>query len=402
MIPETPELCVNEISLIPEEKLKEITLNGRDLTVAVLKNNPDLDTRVPLTPMAVSILSAAGHHILIEAGAGIAANYTDAQYAEAGGDIVVSREKLFKSDIVIKTAPFTVEEAAMTKKQQTLISHLGVAQVDKEMVQTLLKRKVIALALEYIQTEKDFYPISHLSSEIAGRNAIFMAAEQLGKQSGGKGVLLGGVTGISPSSVVIIGTGTAARHAANAAVCLGADVKVFDDDVYKLINFRMKLGREIFTSVFLPQVLNKALASADVVIGAKHINSQPSYPIVTAEMVSKMKKGSVIIDLNVETGSCFETSRPTTLEHPVFDVNGVIHYCLPNITSLVPRTASIVLSNVLYPIINEIGTNGGINPTITFNRLLRTCVYCYNGMLTNQYLGKKLGRKVRDMDLYLL
>ncbi|MBR4324410.1 MAG: alanine dehydrogenase [Bacteroidales bacterium] len=402
MIHETPEMCVNEISLMPEEKLKEIAPNGRDLTVAVLKNNPDIDTRVPLTPMGVSILSAAGHHILMEAGAGIAANYSDAQYAEAGADIAVCREKLFKADIIIKTSPLTVEEAAMVKKQQTIISHLGVAQVDKTMVQTLLKRKVIALALEYIQTEKNFYPVSHLSSEIAGRNAIFMAAEQLGKQSGGKGVLLGGVTGISPSSVVIIGTGTAAHHAANAAVCLGADVKVFDDNVYKLINFRHKLGREIFTSVFLPQVLSKALASADVVIGAKRIDSQPSYPIVTAEMVAMMKKGSVIVDLNVETGSCFETSHPTTLQQPVFDVNGVIHYCLPNITSLVPRTASIALSNVIYPIINEIGNNGGINPTITFNRLLRTCVYCYNGMLTNQYLGKRLGVKVQDIDLYLL
>ena len=154
--------------------------------------------------------------------------------------------------------------------------------------------------------------------------------------------------------------------------------------------------------MFLPQVLSKALASADVVIGAKRIDSQPSYPIVTAEMVAMMKKGSVIVDLNVETGSCFETSHPTTLQQPVFDVNGVIHYCLPNITSLVPRTASIALSNVIYPIINEIGNNGGINPTITFNRLLRTCVYCYNGMLTNQYLGKVMGKTVRDIDLYLL
>lgn len=395
-------MCVNEISLMPEEKLKSIALGGRDLTVAVLKNNFDLDTRVPLTPMSVSILAAAGHHIIIETGAGAAANYSDGQYVAAGAEIVASREKLLKADILIKTSPFTLEEAELTKKHQTLISHLGVAQVDKQMVLTLLKHKVTALALEYIQTEKDFYPVAHLSSEIAGRNAIFMAAEQLGRQSGGKGVLLGGVTGIAPSSVVIIGTGTAAHHAANAAACLGADVKVFDDNVYQLIKFRQELGREIFTSTFLPQVLSKALSSADVVIGARHISSQPSSPVVTAEMVAMMKRGSVIIDLNVETGSCFETSHPTTLQQPVFDVNGVKHYCLPDITSLVPRTASIVLSNVLYQIVNEIGINGGINSTITFNRLLRTSVYCHNGMLTNQYLGNKVGRNVKDIDLYLL
>ena len=401
MIPETPELCVTEMSLLPEEKLQQLVKGGHELTVAVLKSNSDTDTRVPLTPMGVSILAAGGHHVLIESGAGLHANYDDLQYAESGADVSDSREKLFKADIVLKSSPFTVEEASLTKKRQTLISYLGVAHASKDYIQTLLKRKATAIAMEYIQTEKDFYPISHINSEIAGRNAIFIAADQLGKQSGGKGVLLGGVTGISPSSVVIIGTGVAALHAAKAADFLGAEVKVFDDSFYKLIDFRQRLGRDIFTSVLQPQVFNKALTTADVVIGAKHIKAQP-YPIVTTEMVATMKRGSVIIDLNVETGSCFETSHPTTLRQPVYDVNGVKHFCLPNITSLVPKTSSIALSNVIYPLINEIAENGGINPTITFNRLLRSCVYCHNGMLTNQYLGKRLGMKVQDIDLYLL
>lgn len=398
---ETPELCVTEISLLPEEKLQQLVKGGRELTVAVLKSDSETDTRVPLTPMGVSILAAGGHHVIIESGAGINANYDDLQYAESGADITEQRERLFKADIVLKSSPFTVEEASMSKKRQTLISYLGVAHASKEYIQTLMRHKVTAIAMEYIQTEKDFYPISHINSEIAGRNAIFIAAEQLGKQSGGKGVLLGGVTGISPSSVLIIGTGVAALHAAKAADFLGAEVKVFDDSVYKLIDFRQRLGRDIFASVLQPQVFNKALATADVVIGAKHIKSQP-YPIVTAEMVATMKRGSVIIDLNVETGSCFETSHPTTLRQPVYDVNGVKHFCLPNITSLVPKTSSIALSNVIYPLINEIAENGGINPTITFNKLLRSCLYCHNGMLTNQYLGKRLGVKVQDIDLYLL
>ena len=401
MMTETPELCVTEISLLPEEKLQQLVKGGRELTVAVLKSDSETDTRVPLTPMGVSILAAGGHHVIIESGAGINANYDDLQYAESGADITEQRERLFKADIVLKSSPFTVEEASMSKKRQTLISYLGVAHASKEYIQTLMKHKVTAIAMEYIQTEKDFYPISHINSEIAGRSAIFIAAEQLAKHCGGKGVLLGGVTGISPSSVVIIGTGVAALHAAKAADFLGAEVKVFDDSVYKLIDFRQRLGRDIFASVLQPQVFNKALATADVVIGAKHIKAQP-YPIVTAEMVATMKRGSVIIDLNVETGSCFETSHPTTLRQPVYDVNGVKHFCLPNITSLVPKTASIALSNVIYPLINEIAENGGINPTITFNKLLRSCVYCHNGMLTNQYLGKRLGVKVQDIDLYLL
>lgn len=401
MIPETPEICVCDISMLPEEKLKELMLGRRELTIAVLKSAPEIDTRVPLTPMGVSMLSAAGHHVVVESGAGSQANYYDIQYSESGADVTSSYEKLFKADIIFKSSPFTIEEASMTRKHQTLVSHLGVAQISREYIQLLLKRKVTAIAMEYIMTEMDFYPISHINSEIAGRNAIFVAAEHLGKQTGGKGVLFGGVTGISPSSVVIIGTGVAALHAAKAACCLGADVKVFDDTMYKLINFRRRLGGEIFTSVLQPQVLNKALASADVVIGAKSINAHP-YPIVTSEMVAMMKRGSVIIDLNVETGSCFETSHPTTLKNPTFEVGGVIHYCLPNITSLVPRTSSIALSNVLYPLINEIADNGGVNQTITFNHLLRSCVYCYNGFLTNQVLGKRLGIGTKNIDLYLL
>lgn len=395
------ELCIPELTAIPQEKLQKAVLGKNELSISILKSNPDTDTRVPLTPMGVQVLAAGNHRIMVESGAGKESNYSDSQYSEAGALVTPSKDDLMKADIIIKSSPFTMEEACKTRKGQTLISHLGIAHASKEVVETLMKKKVVAIAMEYIQTEKDFYPITHINSEIGGRNAILIGAEQLGKQSGGKGVLLGGITGISPASVVIIGTGTAALYAARAAECLGAEVKIFDDTVYKLLNFTQKLGKDIFTSVLQPQVLEKALQSADLVIGAKRINSHP-YPIVTQEMISLMKPGSVIVDLNVETGSCFETSKPTTLRKPTFKQNGVIHYCLPDITSLVPRTASIALSNVLYPLVNEISENGGINQTITFNPLLRSCVYCYSGLLTNSNLGKMLGIDSKSIDLYLL
>ncbi|MCQ2252336.1 MAG: alanine dehydrogenase [Bacteroidales bacterium] len=395
------KMCIPEFAVIPQEELQRITLGRRELSISILRSNPEVETRVPLTPMGVSVLAAGNHRIMIESGAGKAANYCDRHYTEAGGTLSASKEELMKSDIVIKTSPFTMDEVQLCRKGQTLISHLGIAHADKATIETILKKKATAIAMEYIQTEKDFYPITHIDSEIAGRNAILIGAGQLGKQSGGKGVLLGGITGISPASVVILGTGTAALYAAKAAEGLGAEVKIFDDTVYKLTSFTQKLGKDIFTSILQPQVLGKALASADVVIGAKRINSQP-YPIITSELVSTMKKGSVIIDLNVETGSCFETSRPTTLQQPSFTKDGIIHYCLPNISALVPRTASIALSNVLYPLINEISENGGVNQTITFNPLLRTSVYCHTGLLTNQYLGKKLGLNAKSIDLYLL
>ncbi len=396
-----PELSVPELTAIPLEKLQESVLGRHQLSISVIKSNTETDLRVPLTPMGVQVLAAGNIKIMVESGAGKESSYTDRQYSEAGAVISSSKDELMKSDIIIKSSPISKEEAQKTRKNQTLISPLAIAHTSAEVVQTLMRKKVVALAMEYIQTEKDFYPITHINSEIGGRNAILIGANQLSKQSGGKGVLLGGITGISPASVVIIGTGTAALYAARAAQCLGAEVKIFDDSVYKLLNFTQKLGRDIFTSVLQPQVIEKALSSADVVIGAKRINSHP-YPIVTQEMVSLMKKGSVIIDLNVETGSCFETSRPTTIQNPTFNEHGVIHYCLPDITSLVPRTASIALSNVIYPLINEIAENSGINQTITFNPLLRQCVYCYSGLLTNNNLGKRLGIESKSIDLYLL
>ncbi len=394
-------MCIPELSVIPQEKLQEVVLGRRELSISILGSNPDTDTRVPLTPMGVSVLAAGNHRIMVESGAGREAGYGDRQYSEAGATISASKEELMKSDIVIKSSAFTIEEVSKARKGQTLISHLGIAHASRECIELMLRKKVVAMAMEYIQTEKDFYPITHISSEIGGRNAILIGAGQLGKQSGGKGVLLGGITGISPASVVIIGTGTAAMYAARAAECLGAEVKIFDDTVHKLLGFTQKFGKDIFTSVLQPQVLEKALQSADLVIGAKRINSHP-YPIVTQEMISLMKKGSVIVDLNVETGSCFETSRPTTIQKPTFSHNGVIHYCLPNITSLVPRTASIALSNVLYPLINEISENGGINQMITFEPLLRSSVYCYSGLLTNSHLSKMLGIESKSIDLYLL
>ena len=390
-----------ECSMLPKEKMQEIYLGKRELSISGLKEDKNIETRVALTPMGVSVLSASGHKVMVESNAGAEANYTNQQYSEAGAFVTNSRDELMKSDIIIKVSPFTIEEINMLHRDQTLISHLGVAQAKKETIQALLKKKVVAIALEYIITEKDFYQINYINSEISGRSAIFIASEYLGKQSGGKGVLLGGITGISPASVVILGTGTAALFAAKTALSVGAEVKVFDDTVYKLTTFSQRLGRDIFTSVLQPQVLNKALQSVDVLIGAKSICSHP-FPIITEEMISLMKKGSVIVDLNVETGSCFETSHPTTFKNPAFTHKGIIHYCLPNIASLVPRTASIALSNALYPIINQISENGGIYQQITFNHLMRQSVYCYNGILTNAYLSKKFNIKFKDINLYLI
>ena len=388
-------------ALIPREKAKEAFNEKKQLCISVLKEDIQKETRVALTPMGVSILTESGHKIIVEQGAGLGANYTDMEYLKSGATVTSDKEKIFSSDIILKVSPFTREDTSFVKHEQTLISHLSVARADKQAIENILKKKAVALALEYIKTEKDFYPVNFINSEIAGREAVFTGAEYLSRQTGGKGVLLGGITGISPASVVIIGTGTAALYAAKTALSVGAEVKVFDTSISKLSLFAQKLGHEVFTSVLLPQVLNKALASADLVIGAKCIKS-PSYAFITQENIAMMKKGSVIVDLNIETGSCFETSKPMTLKNPSFECCGVIHYCLPDIAALVPRTASIALSNVLYPLINEIHNNGGIYQKINYDNLIRQSVYCYNGLLTNDYLGKKFNIKSKDIDLFLM
>lgn len=396
-----PELCIPEIAVVPKEKLQESVLGKRGLSISVLKSDCVASAKVPLTPMGVSALAASGLKIRLEQGAGMQSSYPDSQYSESGAEITSSKDSLMKADIVLKPSPFAADEISKAKEGQTLISPLGIARASRECIELMLRKKVVSIAMEYIQTEKGFYPISQINSEIAGRCAIFAGAGLLGKMGGGKGVLLGGVTGISPASVVIIGSGTAALHAARAAESLGAEVKIFAKSVYRLMELTQRIGKNIFTSVLQPQVLEKALQSADLLIGARGIEPQPC-PIVTKEMVALMKSGSVIVDLDVETGSCIETSRPTTLQSPSFASCGVSHFCLPDITSLVPRTASIALSNVLHPLICGIYENGGINQAITFDPLLRQSVYCYSGMLTSQSLGNMLGMESKSIDLYLL
>ena len=390
-----------ECSITPKEQKVKTCSSRKRFSVSVLKDNPQKETRVALTPMGISVLSANGFKVLVEQGAGLEAGYSDLEYVKSGAEILTSRRDLFKSDVMLKVSPFEADDIEYVNKDQTLISYLGIALAQKKTLQAILDKKAVAVALEYIQTLKHFYPVNLIDSEIAGRAAVHIGAQLLSKQNGGKGVLLGGITGVSPALVVIIGTGTAALYAARTALACGAEVRVFDSSVCNLAAFREKIGTDIFTSVLLPQVLDKALSSADLLIGAKSIQS-PQSAVITGESLSLMKKGSVAVDLNISTGQCFETSRPATLQNPSFEVSGVIHFCPPDIAALVPRTASIALSNILYPFINEIYTNGGIYQEINLNPLIRQSVYCCNGFLTNMYLSKKFNIKARDIDLYLM
>ena len=386
--------------LLPKEEMLEIRRKGKKITIGIPSDFSKIEYRIPLTPEAVELLVSYGHEIYIEKDAGKAASYSDKEYSAAGAIVVENHEKIFQCDLILRVAPFDASEIDLLRGHQTLISNMHLSMHCQETVQKLMKKKVTTIAYEYMENEDKCLPVVRLMSQISGATSITLASEYLSNSRNGKGVLLGGVTGISPTELVILGAKTAAEFAARAALGLGATVKVFDDNMFNLQQLEEKLGQRIFTSVLYPNVLKKALKSADVVLGAMSFNSNPTFR-VSEEMVKSMKDGSVIIDLNVSQGGCFETSKSTDLKNPTFIKHGVIHYCVHNMASIVARTASIALSNVLTPIIISVGEIGGMQNYIKNSTGIRKGVYIYNGILTNKDLGRKLNISSKDIDLLL-
>jgi len=386
--------------MLPKEEMLEIRRKGKKIRIGIPSDKEKVEFRVPLTPQAVELLVSYGHNILIEKEAGMAASYSDQEYREAGAQIMDDRKEIFECDIVLRVSPFDEAEIDMLKGHQALISNLQINAHCPGSIGKLLQKKLTNIAYEYLEEEDGSKPIVQLMSQISGSTAIIVISEYMSKSRNGKGALLGSVTGISPSELIIMGSGTAAEYAARAALGLGAIVKVFDDNISSLRRLEQKLSQPIFTSVYYPKVMKKALKSADAVLGAMPVGVAPSFRI-TEDMVKKMKPGSVIVDLNVSQGGCFETSRCTDLNNPSFVEHGVVHYCVPNLPSIVARTASIALSNVLIPILIAIGEIGGIDNYIKSSKSFRKGVYIYNGILTNSTLAESFNLPYKDIDLLL-
>ena len=386
--------------LLPKEEMLEIRRRGKKITIGIPSDFHKVEYRIPLTPQAVELLISYGHEVFIESAAGKASSYSDEEYRHAGAIVTENKQDVYECDVILRISPFSSEEIDMLKGHQVLISDLQMSVHCAETIQKLQQKKVTAIAYEYIENDNGCMPVVQLMSQISGSTAITLASEYLSNSRNGKGVLLGGITGISPAELVILGAGTAAEFAARTALGLGATVKIFDDNVYDLRLLEEKLGQRIFTSVLYPKVLKKALKSADAVLGAMSVNTNLKFK-VSEEMVEKMKRGSVIIDLNVSQGGSFETSKCTDLNAPTYIKHGVIHYCVPNIPSIVARTASIALSNILTPIIIAVGEIGGMDNYIKNSKSFRKGVYIYNGILTNHDLGEKLNLPSKDIDLLL-
>ena len=371
------------------------------LFIGIPKETTLQENRVPLVPSSVATLTARGHRIVLQAGAGEQAHFSDHEYSEAGAEIAYSIEQVFKADVILKVAPPTLDEIDLCHPNQILVTPLQAPIITEEYVNKLRKKRVIALAMEYIKDDVGSFPIVRIMSEIAGMNALLTATELLSSSRGGIGVLLGGVAGVPPAKVVILGAGVVGEFATRVALGLGAEVRIFDNNIYKLMRLQNQVGRQLFTSAIDPSVLTRELASADAAIGAIHSGNGRAPMVVTEEMVQKMRSGSVIIDVSIDQGGCFETSRLTTHDKPTFRYHDVIHYCVPNIASRVPRTASNAISNIMMPILLRSEQYNGIYNLLTQNPGLLNGIYIFKGSLTNRYLSERFNMRYTSIELLM-
>jgi len=385
----------------PKEMLQKSGTNSRNqLTIGIPKESLRREKRLALTPEAVDLVTEAGYKVVMESGAGEGINYSDNTYSEAGA-VIADRNEVFASDCIFKIAPLTEEETALTKKKAMVFSMLQIPDFSARGLQAMAEKNLTAVGYELL-TDGATYPIRDAISEIEGIAAISVASGFMSNERGGKGILLGGIPGVSPSEVVIIGAGVAGTVIARIAIAMGATVKVFDNDLKKLGKLRKELGMPIFTSVFQPNVLLNAFRSADAVIGAMRFIDEPVRSVISEDVIRAMKKGSIIIDLRITEGGCFETTcmLPDKNQY-VFEKHGILHYCTPNVSSLVARTTSMALSNVVAQIILQMGDTMGRSGIGQSESILRSGFYMFAGKLVNQYVAKCFNLPAHDLGLFL-
>jgi alanine dehydrogenase len=390
-----------EAALMPQEELAPIGKKHSRLTIGIPRETSFQERRVALVPESVALLVNNGHEVIVETNAGKDSNFQDHDYSEAGARIVYSPEDVFKSEFILKVAPPSLEEIQMMTGKQTLISALHLPVQKQETFRALSNKRITAIAWDYIKDEIDVFPVVRAMGEIAGNTSVLIAAEYLSHASGGQGLMFGGISGVKPTEVVILGAGTVAEFAARAALGLGASVKIFDNNTYRLRRIQNDLGVRLWTNTISPNELRTALATADVAIGAIHTKGGRTPIVVTEDMVSNMKYGSVVVDISIDQGGCFETSRVTTHDKPIYKEHGVIHYCVPNIASRVSRTASYALSNIFAPVLLALGDEGGIANQVKNNEGFRHGVYMYNGTLTNIDVAEMFDLPWKDLNLLI-
>ena len=389
-----------EAALLPQEELLQVKAGQEDLTIGIPKETSLQEKRVALVPEAVALLVAHGHEVLVESEAGMLSHFTDIDYSESGARIIYDRKKVFQAALVLKVEPPSVEEVDMMSRGATLVSALQLSVQSENLLEELGKKKITAIAWDYLKNKNGLFPLVRAMGEIAGNVSILIAGALLSGEKS-RGTLLGGISGVRPCEVVILGAGTVGEFAARAAMGLGAHVKIFDDRQHRLVRIQQSLGTRVWTSTIQPSVLNEALKTADVAIGALRGESQRTPVVVSEPMVSSMKEGAVIIDVSIDKGGCFETSRMTSHENPTFVHHDVIHYCVPNIASSVSGTASQALSNILAPFILGVVSDGGLVPSIRSSNIVKSGIYMYKGVITHQGIAEERGLSYKELDLLL-
>ncbi len=384
-----------------QEEMLEIKKRKHSLMIGIPLETTYEESRIALAPEAAALLTQNGHRILIQSKAGEKSFFSDKEYSDAGCELVYSAAEVYKADIILKVSPITDSEMDYVRKGQVIFSTVALPMQKAQYFKSLIQKKVTAIAFEFIRDRANSFPLLRSMSEIAGNTAILIASEYLCDPKYGKGRMFGGLSGITPTEVVIMGAGTVGECAVRAAMGLGAMVKVFDHSVYKLRRLQNNLNARIFTSIIQPKVLQKALLTADVLIGAIHSSHGRAPVVVSEEMVNSMKQGSVIVDVSIDQGGCIETSAVTTHSKPVFQKAGVTHYCVPNIASRVPKTASYAFSNFFAPVLLSVGEEGGVENMLKRDPGVRQGVYLYNGTLTNQYVGEFFHLPYQDIDLLM-
>ena len=386
--------------LLPQEETLEIYKRKGELFIGIPKETAYQEKRVCLTPDAVSALVCNGHRVLLESGAGIGASFSDKDYSEAGAEITKDTAKVFACPMVLKVEPPSIEQIKLLNPQAILISALQIKTQSKKYFETLAAKRITALAFEFIKDADGTYPAVRSLSEIAGTASVLVAAELLSNNKDGNGLMLGNISGVPPVEVVILGAGTVGEFAARSAIGLGANVKIFDNSITKLRQIQTNLGRPLYTSTIQPKNLTKALKRCDIAIGA--VRGANRSPVVISEtMVENMKKKSIIVDVSIDMGGCFETSEVTTHKQPTFIKHGVIHYCVPNIPARYSRTASVSISNIFTPYLLKIAEEGGIENSLRFDKGLKNGLYFYHGILTSKSVGDWFDLKYSDINLLI-
>ncbi|MCL4109554.1 UNVERIFIED_CONTAM: hypothetical protein GTU68_061701 [Idotea baltica] len=359
------------------------------------------EKRCALTPTSVRLLANNGHRVVIQSKAGEGANFKDIEYSEAGAEVVHSIDSVFEAHIILKVAPLTPVEIDLLKPEQLIFSPLHLPTVNTEHLERMMEKRVTAFAYEYLKDNAGSFPVVRILSEIAGTASIQIAAQFLSNINGGKGILLGGISSVPPAKITILGAGVVGEYAARAAIGFGAEIRVFDNALYKLMRLQNNIGNRIYTSVINPDTLLRELKTTDVVIGAIHSETGSSPCVVSEDMIQEMQEGSLVIDVSVDQGGCFETSEITTHKNPVFQKHGVFHYCVPNIASRVSRTATRACSNVITTMLLEALKHRDFDDYLYSNLGTRNGAYLYKGKLTNQFLGKRFNIKTTNLDLLL-